>query len=156
MFILPRTDGALFWTPATKAPTGSNGPYTSEQLHAMNDAFVAAVELFGEEAATAPAAIAANSASTTTAAGRTIARICASSAEEGPGPKLGLGRGWCKHLNRSPNLYCLIQPAICPLTHIKPVPGSTRCGVSIPSRSRVASHQPWGRALYAPDEAVRT
>ena len=24
---------------------------------------------------------------------------------------------------------------------------STRCGVSIPSRSRVASHQPWGRAV---------
>ena len=34
-----------------------------------------------------------------------------------------------------------------PLTHIKPVPGSTRCGVSIPSRSRVASHQPWDRAV---------
>src|SRR4029077_839379 len=36
--------------------------------------------VFGEEAATAPAVTLANSASTTTAAGRTIARICASSA----------------------------------------------------------------------------
>jgi hypothetical protein len=36
--------------------------------------------VFGEEAATAPAATPANSASTTTAAGRTIERICASSA----------------------------------------------------------------------------